>query len=237
MRLDKLLGTINIATRSTCPKLLSQGRITVNGTAVRSANTQVTEQDEICLDGKKLDTRLNRCLVMDKPDGVLTADEDRRFQTVMDLLPPVYRTLGCMPVGRLDKDTTGLLLMTTDGQLAHRLITPKCHVAKVYIAEVDGTLDESDIKAFREGIPLKDFTCLPAELEITEEGHGRVTVYEGKYHQVKRMFGARGKPVTRLRRVSFGPFTLPEDSEPGTWREMTEEEMDTLYEAAGMARA
>lgn len=232
MRLDRMLSALNVCTRSECRKMLRA--VTVNGNSVKDPGMNVTEQDEICLRGKKLDTRLSRCLMLNKPSGVLTADEDHRCSTVMDILPPVYRSLGCMPVGRLDKDTTGLLLLTTDGQLAHRLISPKNEIAKVYVAAVDGKLDTADVQAFAAGIPLKDFTALPAKLEILEEVVGRVTVFEGKYHQVKRMFGARGKPVVTLRRLSFGPLGLDEGLAEGEFRELTREEIQLLYRAAGM---
>ena len=139
-----------------------------------------------------------------------------------------------MPVGRLDKDTTGLLVLTTDGELAHRLIAPGRHVDKVYEAVVDGVLDEGDAAAFAAGIPLKDFTALPAKLEVLAENRARVTVQEGKYHQVKRMFGARGKPVLALHRASFGPLQLDETLYPGQFRELTGEETAALYAAAGM---
>ena len=227
-----MLGALHVCTRSECRKMIRS--VSVNGVPAKDPGMNVTEQDEICVRGEKLDTRLFRCLVMNKPSGILTAAEDSRARTVMNLLPALYTSLGCMPVGRLDKDTTGLLLFTTDGQLAHRLISPKNHVDKVYIAQVEGELDESDIAAFENGIPLKDFTAMPAKLEILSPGTGRVTVREGKYHQVKRMFGARGKPVTSLRRISFGPLELDEALPEGGWRELTEEEIALLLKAAGM---
>ena len=192
------------------------------------------EGAEICMDGVPLDTRTVRHLMLNKPAGVLTATEDGKQATVMELLPALYRACGCMPVGRLDKDTTGLLLLTTDGTLAHRLIAPERHVDKVYEAEVEGALEEADIAAFAQGIPLKDFTALPARLEILGPGRGRVTVREGKYHQVKRMFGARGKPVLRLHRTAFGPLALDAGLAPGEYRELTEKEIAALYQAAGM---
>ena len=232
MRLDKLLSALNVCTRSQCRRML--GSVTVNGQRPRSADMDVKESDVILVRGERLDTRLSRCLVMNKPAGVLTAAEDGKSRTVMDLLPPVYRSLECMPVGRLDKDTTGVLLFTTDGQLAHRLISPKNEVSKVYTAKVDGVLDESDIRAFAEGIPFKDFTALPAKLEILSPDTGRVTVYEGKYHQVKRMFQSRGKPVLTLRRDRFGPFCAEDGLPEGAFRELDEEECRLLYSTAGM---
>jgi len=234
MRLDKLMTHLGVASRSGARDVLKAGRVRVNGETVKNAAFSVAEDAEILLDGKRLDTRLSRHLMLHKPAGVLTAREDNRQQTVMDVLPPLYTSLGCMPVGRLDKDTTGLLILTTDGELAHRLITPERHVDKTYLATVDGCLTDADVEKFAAGIPLKDFTCLPAKLEILSPNLGRVTVREGKYHQIKRMFGAVGKPVLRLHRQSFGPLALDESLTPGDFRELTEEEIAALYEAAGL---
>ena len=234
MRLDKLLSNLGVASRAGGRELLKAGRVQVDGQTVRDGAVQISEKAAVLLDGTALDTRLARHLMLFKPAGVLTAAEDGRQQTVMDLLPGVYRSCGCMPVGRLDKDTTGLLVLTTDGELAHRLIAPGRHVDKVYEAVVDGVLDEGDAAAFAAGIPLKDFTALPAKLEVLAENRARVTVQEGKYHQVKRMFGARGKPVLALHRASFGPLQLDETLCPGQFRELTGEETAALYAAAGM---
>ena len=234
MRIDKLLGLLGLATRSESKALLKAGRVQVNGETVRDGGKPVGESDEVILDGQRLDTRTERHLLLCKPAGVLTAAEDRRQPTVMDLLPPVYRSLNCMPVGRLDKDTTGLLLLTTDGELAHRLLAPRCHVDKVYRAKVDGALTEEDAAAFARGIPLKDFTALPAEMEIVSPDTALVTVREGKYHQVKRMFGARGRQVIALHRLRFGPLSLDGEMAPGQFRELTGEEIAALRKAAGM---
>ena len=234
MRLDKLLSRLGVCSRSGCREILRAGRVKVNGEAARSGAANVPEGAEVTLDGAALDCRMTRHLMMNKPAGVLTAREDSRQQTVMDLLPGVYASLECMPVGRLDKDTTGLLLLTTDGELAHRLLSPARHVDKVYEAAVEGTLNREDIDAFAAGLPLGDFTALPAKLEILAPDRGRVTVREGKFHQVKRMFQATGKPVRQLRRLSFGPLTLDEALQPGQYRELDEGEIAALYAAAGM---
>ncbi len=233
MRLDKLLSNLGIASRSACRDLLRKGRVSVNGSVCRDGAFHVPDGAEVTMDGKRVDTRVERHLMLYKPKGYLTAAEDKSSQTVMDLLPHQYRTLGCMPVGRLDKDTTGLLILTTDGDLAHRLITPRYHVDKVYFARVDAALTADDEKAFAEGIELKDFTCMPARLERVEDTLGKVTVQEGKYHQVKRMFGARGKKVLELHRASFGTLVLDEQMQPGDFRELTEKETAALYMAAG----
>lgn len=233
MRLDKLLSNLGVSSRSACRDLIRKGRVCVNGSVCRDGAFHVPDGAEVTLDGKRMDTRTERHLMLYKPAGCLTAAEDKNARTVMDLLPNQYKTLGCMPVGRLDKDTTGLLILTTDGDLAHRLITPRYHVDKVYYARVDVPLTAEDEQAFAAGIPLKDFTCMPAGLERVEETLGKVTVQEGKYHQVKRMFGARGKKVLKLHRASFGTLVLDEDMQPGDFRELTEKETAALYLAAG----
>ncbi len=234
MRMDKLLGLLGVATRSESKGMLKAGRVRLNGEIARDGAMPVLPGAAVEVDGNPLDTRVERWVMLNKPAGVLTAAEDKRQKTVMDLLPPVYRSLGCMPVGRLDKDTTGLLLLTTDGELAHRLIAPGRHVDKVYMATVDGVLTDADAEAFARGVPLKDFTALPAGLERLKPDTALVTVQEGKYHQVKRMFGAVGKPVTALKRLRFGPLLLDESLEAGQFRELTEEETAALYRAAGM---
>ena len=234
VRLDKLLTNLGVASRAGCRTFLRAGRVKVDGQVRRNGAEAVPPGAEVTVDGTKLDTRLSRHVMLYKPAGVLTAAEDGRAETVMDLLPGVYRALGCMPVGRLDKDTTGLLILTTDGELAHRLLSPARHVDKVYEAEVDGTLEEADEAAFAAGIALKDFIALPAKLEIISPNRARVTVREGKYHQIKRMFSARGKRVTRLHRASFGPLRLDAALSPGAFRELTGEEEAALYKAAGM---
>ena len=176
--------------------------------------------------------------MLHKPAGLLTAARDRKQPTVMDMLPEAYAAMGCMPVGRLDKDTTGLLLLTTDGELNHRLLSPKRHVWKTYEAEVDGPLNQTDVEAFAAGVPLSDFTALPAEMEILSSGPllavARVRVHEGKFHQIKRMFEARERTVLRLTRLSFGPLALDPMLEPGEWRELTEAEIAALYRDAAM---
>ena len=237
MRLDRLLVTLGQGSRSQVQKAVRAGRVTVNGQTVRDPSAEVPENAPVVFDGNPLDTRLARHLMLHKPAGILTAARDPKQPTVMDLLPAEMRTLGCMPVGRLDKDTTGLLLFTTDGTLAHRLLAPERHVEKEYLAEVDGPLTERDIRAFAEGLDLGDFTAMPARLEILASGSGsaraRVVIGEGKFHQVKRMFEAVGRKVTSLHRERFGPLTLGELPR-GEWRELTAEELSEIRESAGM---
>lgn len=234
MRLDKFLSLEGRCTRSGAKEWLRRGRVSVNGQLVRDgAHCVDPEKDEIALDGEALLYRREMHILLNKPAGVLTAADDPRRETVLDLLPPACRALSCMPVGRLDLDTEGLLILTTDGQLAHRLLAPKNGVEKVYLAEVDGALCAADVSAFAQGLALSDFTARPARLEILPPGNiGRVTVCEGKFHQVKRMFLARGRTVTHLKRLSFGGVQLDESLAPGQWRELTAGELETLRCAA-----
>lgn len=238
LRLDRLLSLLSIATRSQAQAIARKGRIQVDGHSVLNAATLVNLGSQITLDGAVIDTQLTYHLMMDKPMGILTAASDRRQKTVMDLLPPKFLSLNCMPVGRLDKDTRGLLLFTTDGTLAHRLLSPKREVDKVYEAVVTGRLTDHAVRRFEEGIQLKDFTALPAKLCILsadeDQSTALVTVCEGKYHQVKRMFSACGHEVTALKRLSFGPLSLDESLNPGEYRQLTDEELSALKEAAGI---
>lgn len=227
MRLDRLLSELGVASRSELRQLIRSGRVSVDGQTVVASEKRVDpEKSRVCLDGEELSYRRYRYFMMDKPAGVLSVTEDRRQETVLDLLPPELKRLGLFPVGRLDKDTSGLLLLTNDGDFAHRVISPKSGVEKRYRAEVEGVPDEEDVRAFAEGLCLADGTrCLPARLEITGESVCFVTVMEGKYHQVKRMLAARGKPVTGLRRLSVGALTMPESLTPGGIRELDEKDL------------
>ena len=222
MRLDRFLTAVGGLSRSRAGKAVRAGRVTVNGLMAALPEQKIDElHDTVLLDGALLRYRAKHYVLLDKPEGVITAAKDPRQPTVLDLLPPELRRLGLFPVGRLDKDTSGLLLLTNDGEFAHRVISPKSGVEKRYRAEVEGIPDEEDVRAFAEGIVLADGTrCLPAKLEITGESLCFVTVMEGKYHQVKRMLAARGKPVTALRRLSVGELTRPESLAAGAVREL-----------------
>ena len=233
IRLDRLLATLALGSRTEVGAMIRRGRVAVDGGAVRDPGKQVPETAAITLDGAPLDTRLERHVMLHKPAGLLTAARDKKQPTVMELLPPVYAGIGCMPVGRLDKDTTGLLLLTTNGELNHRLLAPGRHVDKVYLAGVDAPLTAREAEAFAAGLELGDFTAAPALLEILP-GDGRtarVTIHEGKFHQVKRMFEAVGRTVLTLHRERFGPLTLDPELEPGQWRELKEDELAALREA------
>ena len=232
IRLDKLLADSGAFTRSEARKCVRDGRVQVDGLTVRQPEAKFdADSVSVSVDGAALSCASLRYLMLHKPAGVLSATEDPRQETVLDLLPSPYRRMGLFPVGRLDKDTTGLLLLTNDGDFAHRVISPKKHVPKVYRAEVDGELDAADAAVFAEGLVLGDGTvCLPAKLELPTPGVGRVTVYEGKYHQVKRMFAARGKPVTALHREKIGALTLDPALPPGGVRELTPAELEAVFQ-------
>ena len=233
MRLDRLLARSG-ASRREAAALVKAGRVTVNGAAAADpAMALDLDRDVVRLNGEIVRTDKHFHVMIDKPAGVLTATEDGRGQTVLDLLPRPWQALGLGPVGRLDKATTGLVILTTDGQLAHRLISPRWEQGKRYIARVEGRATAEDARRMAEGIPLKDFTCKPAVMTILEasdaESLCEIVVTEGKYHQVKRMFGALGHPVTALRRVSIAGIQLDESLGPGGWRELTPAEKAHLY--------
>lgn len=229
-RLDKIISATGKKSRREVREMVRQGRVLVDGKPAPAADMKVDPQTAvILLDGEPLNYEQFTYVMLHKPAGVLTATEDRRQETVLDLLPPELRRRGLSPVGRLDKDTEGLLLLTNDGQLAHRLLSPKSHVDKVYYARVDGALEPGDIAAFAEGMTLGDgLECLPAGLEILSPTEALVTLHEGKFHQVKRMLAARGKPVLYLKRLSMGRLRLDPALAPGAWRMLTEEERSAL---------
>lgn len=229
-RLDKIISATGKKSRREVREMVRQGRVLVDGKPAPAADMKVDPQTAvILLDGEPLGYEKFTYVMLHKPAGVLTATEDRRQETVLDLLPPELRRRALSPVGRLDKDTEGLLLLTNDGQLAHRLLSPKSHVDKVYYARVDGALEPGDIAAFAAGMTLGDgLECLPAGLEILSPTEALVTLREGKFHQVKRMLAARGKSVLYLKRLSMGRLRLDPALAPGAWRMLTAEERSAL---------
>ena len=226
MRLDKYLSEAGIASRKELREIIRNGRVTVDGRTAERPEMKIDETcQQVALDGKTVSLRGTVVLMLHKPAGYVTSTADPRDRTVMELLPPEYRDL--FPVGRLDKDTEGLLLFTNNGELAHRLTSPKHHVEKEYYARTDGEIDEEDIKAFSAGLVLRDGTkCLPAKLRRAEQGCYAV-IREGKYHQVRRMLASRGKPVVYLRREREGNLRL-EGLETGECRLLTAEEVGNL---------
>ncbi len=232
VRLDKLIADSGRASRREAKELVKAGRVRVDNMIASSAEMKVDgDVSTVYIDGESLDYRKNRYIMMNKPNGVLSATEDSQQKTVIDLLPESLRKQELFPVGRLDKDTTGLLLLTNDGVFSHNIISPKHHIAKVYRAAVTGVLDDDDIAAFEKGIVLSDGTeCMSAKLEIERPSVGLATVYEGKYHQVKRMFASRGKHVTALHRLSIGGLSLDQKLRSGEFRELSEEEISKIFE-------
>ena len=235
MRLDKFLVENGLGSRSQVKEVLKKGLVLVNGRAEKSPKTHINETaDEIVVSGQKLTYEKFVYYLLNKPKGYISATEDERHKTVLDLLDETARQKEVFPVGRLDIDTHGLLLLTNNGKLAHAMLSPKKHVEKIYRAQVVGLMNQSDVERFARGIELKDFTCQPAQLKIVkldeekETSLVEITLAEGKFHQVKRMVAACGKEVTDLQRLSMGPLQLDPELALGEWRRLTEEELKSL---------
>lgn len=235
-RLDKLLAGTGKWSRREVKALVRQGLVRVDGRLAASAEDKLDPAAAIItVAGETISLCRFTYVMLHKPAGVLTATEDRKQPTILDLLPPELRRIGLAPVGRLDKDTEGLLLLTNDGELAHRLLSPKYHVDKRYLARVDGELSAADTEAFARGMTLGDgLECLPAGLEVLPDRVCIVTLREGKFHQVKRMLAARGAPVLYLKRLSMGPLTLDDSLAAGAYRLLRAEEILALYRACGL---
>ena len=233
-RLDKVISNLGYGSRKDVKSFVKKGLIEVDGVVVKDNGMAIDpEKAVIKINGEEIFYRKYIYLMMNKPAGVISATHDNRDETVIDLLYVDHQVFEPFPVGRLDKDTVGLLLLTNDGELNHRLISPKWHVDKVYYAKIDKKVDQKDVEDFKNGITLDDgYKCMEAKLEIisaTNEGSEiRVTIQEGKFHQVKRMFEAVGKKVTYLKREEFGGLTLDSDLEEGEYRELSDEELALL---------
>jgi 16S rRNA pseudouridine516 synthase len=230
-RLDKVLANMGLGTRKEVKQLVKQGVVEVDGTIATDPGMHVIpEEQEIIVEGEPLNYKRWIYVMLNKPPGVISATEDSFHETVVDLLPFEWANK-VHPVGRLDIDTEGLLLLTNDGQLSHNLLSPKKKVEKEYFARVEGRVTEQHVQAFAQGVELEDFTTLPARLEILSRGEiseVKVTIMEGKFHQVKRMFAAFGLKVVYLKRLRMGPLHLDESLQPGEYRELTEEELQSL---------
>lgn len=232
LRLDKYLADMGIGTRSQIKEAAKKGRIQVNGQTEKKTDRKITPgDDQVIMDGQVIGYVHTEYYMLNKPQGVVSATEDRKYQTVVDLIADRQRK-DLFPVGRLDIDTEGLLLITNDGELAHRLLSPKKHVDKVYYAKVQGKVDESDVKAFADGVDIGDDTPVKnADLRILksgEESEIELTITEGRFHQVKRMFHAVGKEVIYLKRLSMGSLALDKTLTKGEYRSLTEEEIKKL---------
>lgn len=233
MRIDKMLANLGFGSRKDVKQLLKSGVVQINNTVIKDSKMHVDpENDVVSLNGEVVEYRQFIYLMMNKPGGVISATEDSKDETVIDLLEMSDVVFEPFPVGRLDKDTEGLLLLTNDGQLAHRLLSPKKHVPKMYYAVIDGVVTEADVEAFKQGVTLDDgYVTKPGELNILKSGirsEIELTITEGKFHQVKRMFQAVDKRVVYLKRMTMGPLKLDEDLELGEYRELTEEEIEQL---------
>ena len=233
-RLDKIISNLGYGSRKEIKGIARKGLIEVDGKIVKDSGTLVDpEKSIIKINGEEIFYREFIYLIMNKPDGVISATYDSREETVIDLLEVEHQVFDPFPIGRLDKDTVGLLLLTNDGELNHRLISPKHHVDKVYYAKINKLVTEEDIKIFKSGVVLDDgYKCMEAKLEIIsaseEESEVRVTIQEGKFHQVKRMFEAVDKKVVYLKRIEFGGLLLDPNLEEGEYRELTKEELELL---------
>lgn len=229
VRIDKYISVACGLSRTDAKNLLRRGAVAVDGTVVKNSDYKVPDSSAVTVNGQAAFYKEFVYLVMNKPKGVLSATNDRSAKTVIDLVPSEYKHYDLFPVGRLDKDTTGLLLITNNGDFAHRIISPKSNTDKLYKVLLDGTVTDEHIKQFKRGVTLADGTeCMPAHLEPLEGNGALITIKEGKYHQVKRMFGTVGLGVNELKRLSIGNFALPSDLSEGECRELTETELSNF---------
>ena len=233
-RIDKVLSNLGHGTRKEVKALLKKGKVEIDGIKVSDSAMKIDpDKAVIKVSGEEIRYRKHIYLIMNKPAGVVSATVDNHDETVIDLIDEEYHAFKPFPIGRLDKDTVGLLLITNDGELNHKLIAPKNHVDKVYYAEINKFVDESDIATFKKGVVIDDgYKCMPAVLEVLNADENgsevMVTIQEGKFHQVKRMFESVDKKVVFLRRISFGPLKLDENLSEGQFRELSEEEVSLL---------
>ena len=235
MRVDKLLSNVGVASRAELKKYCKQGLISVNGKVINNPGVQVdSENDEVMFNGEKIVYREFVYIMLNKPDGYISATFDKYDPIVLDLIDKSYLVFEPFPVGRLDKDTEGLLVLTNDGQLAHRVLSPKKHVPKTYYAKIQGKVTQEDILAFEKGVVLDDgYETMPSQLKILKSddmSEIELTIHEGKFHQVKRMFESVGKKVVYLKRLSMVKLKLDESLELGEYRELTEEEVKLIEE-------
>lgn len=233
IRLDKFLADMQLGTRSEVKQLIRKGRVMVDNIRIMSPDYKFDDSLTVYVDNQPVKYTTFAYYMLNKPQGVLSAARDKKQPTVLDLITDKKRK-DLFPVGRLDKDTEGLLLITNDGELSHELLAPKKHVDKVYYATVNGRADNDTVKAFAEGVYIEDdVKTLPAQLEIISSdttSEVKLTIHEGKFHQVKRMFQSQGMEVTFLKRLSMGPLKLDENLQPGEYRELTDDELRLLLE-------
>lgn len=230
-RIDKIIVSQTKYSRKEVKELVHQKRVTVNGETILKSDVKVdSQQDKIKIDGNEITIKKYVYLMLNKPKGYISATEDKTMQTVLELVPKEYQHRNLFPAGRLDKDTTGLMIITDDGEFAHNILSPKKHVKKLYDVKIDVEITEEMAEGFKNGVVLNDGECKSALLEITGHNTGLVTLIEGRYHQIKRMFGCYGAKVIELKRIGMGNLTLPEDLRIGQCRELTENELEKVKE-------
>lgn len=229
-RIDKILSSALKISRTDVKKLMKKQNVSVNGKHITDSNTKIDpSEDSINLNGQPVIYQEHIYIMMNKPKGVISASEDKSVPTVVDLVPEKLKKAGLFPAGRLDADTTGFVLITDDGDFAHRILSPKKHVEKTYIALLEKEISDSDIERFKNGIELRDGTlCLESKLERLSDRYVSVVIHEGKYHQIKRMFAALGNRVIELHRVSIGSLSLDENLKEGECREITNDELKLI---------
>lgn len=228
-RIDKIIGMQTEYSRKDVKKLVLQKRVKINGELVLKPDIKINPNiDIISIDGNTINIKENVYLVLNKPTGYISATEDRSQATVLDLIDKKYSHRELFPAGRLDKDTTGLMIITDDGKFAHNILAPKKHIKKSYEVTIDIPVTKEMVKGFEEGIILNDGICKRSKMEITGENTAIVILTEGRYHQIKRMFGCFGAKVTKLNRIGMGNLILPKDLKPGDSRELTQEELELL---------
>ena len=227
MRIDKFFSEMGIFSRKECAEKLKKGLITVNGETVKKGEVKIDpEKDEVCLSGERINYKKFVYILVNKPTGVVSATEDGRDKTVIDLLPDSFKRLNLFPCGRLDKDTVGLVILTNDGVSAHKRLAPKTHAEKVYVFETAENITDSDVATLQQGVTLKDgLQTQPCKIKLTSSKSGEITLTEGKYHEIKRMFGYTGNKITYLKRISFAGINLDGNLKEGECRPLTEEEI------------
>ncbi len=230
-RIDKVISSQSNFSRKEVRKMILKKRVTVDGEIVDKYDTKIDQSRVvIAIDGKDIDLKKNIYLILNKPKGYISATQDKSQRTVLELVPEEFKERELFPAGRLDKDTTGLMLITNDGVMAHNILSPRKHIKKIYEVTIDVDMTEEMVKGFKSGIKLSDAECKSAELNITGKSLGIVTIREGRYHQIKRMFGCYGAKVLELNRIGMGNLNLPKELKLGECRELTENELERLQE-------
>lgn len=230
-RLDKLLASQGTWSRKDVKAIISKGRVTVNGSVEKKADRKISEGDSVTIDGELLNIQKHLYLMLNKPQGYVSATHDSTDKTVLDLVPADLKRKNLFPAGRLDKDSTGLIIITDDGDFAHEILSPKKHIPKTYLVCTDIPMSDEMSERFKSGIELNDGICRPANLEIISRYSGIVTLHEGRYHQVKRMFGCCGAKVLSLKRISMGRLSLDPNLPEGACRLLRTEEIELLRSA------